>query len=354
MKQPKKCHHKSSGRAFIIIGGKFIYLGKWGSEKADEAYEREILKWRKSQDSDLKYTTTVGELCVAFMEHAKEFYRDQSGEQTGEANNYRYALRPLVSLFRNLQCSKLGPSKLTEVRGALAKVHVRQQVNNNLARIKRVFKWGVSQELVPVDTYLALQTVEGLKRSRSNVKESDPVRPVPIEDFLATLPYLTDPLSRLVQFQFYTGARPSEARLMTVGDITTTGEVWIYKPGNHKNAWRGKSRVICIGPKAQNVIMPFIEDSVSTAQYVFRPKGKINKPYSIHGMISSIRKACKKAKIEPWSPGQLRHNTATIVNSKFGDIDASRVVLGHSAKSTTEIYAERDLQKAAELMREIG
>lgn len=271
MKQPKKCHHKPSDRAYLKINGRRIYLGKWNSDEADEAYEREILKWKKSQDGSQEFNTTVGELCLAFMEHAEEFYRDETGNQTGEAANYKYALRPLVKLFRNVKCCQFGPSKLMTVRNELAKVHVRQQVNNNLARIKRVFKWGVSQELIPVEVFAALQTVEGLKRNRSAAKESEPVLPVPIDDFNKTLAYLTDPLSRLVQFQILTGARPSEARLLTVGDINTDGEVWLYKPNSHKNKWRGKERTVCIGPKAQAVIMPFVEDAVSGSQFVFRP-----------------------------------------------------------------------------------
>ncbi|QDT34081.1 tyrosine-type recombinase/integrase [Thalassoglobus polymorphus] len=354
MRQPKKCHHKASDRAYVKINGQRIYLGKWNSQEADDAYDRQILKWRKAKDSSQELTTTVGELCLAFMEHAEEFYRDDAGNQTGEANNYRYALRPLIKLFRNVKCYQFGPSKLIEVRDELAAVHVRQQVNNNLARIKRVFKWGVSQELIPVSVFAALQTVEGLKRSRSKAKESQPVLPVPIDDFNKTLPYLTEPLSRMVQFQILTGARPSEARLLKVGDINTEGEVWLYKPNSHKNKWRGKARIICIGPKAQAVIMPFVEDAVSGAQYVFTPSDSSNQPYSLHGMISSISKACRKAKVESWSPGRLRHNAATSINQAFGDLDASRVVLGHAEKTTTEIYAERDIQKAIEIAKQIG
>lgn len=354
MKQPKKCHHKSSDRAYVKINGRRIYLGKWNSEEADEAYELAILKWRKSQEGMREFETTVGELCLAFMKYADQFYRDEQGKPTGETNNYKYALRPLVALFRNVKCCQFGTSKLFEVRDELVKVHVRKQVNIHLARIKRVFKWGVSQEMLPVTTYTALQTVEGLQRSRSNAKESEPVLPVPIEDFKKTLPYLTDPLSRMVQFQILTGARPSEARLLKVGDINTEGEVWIYKPNSHKNKWRGKERTICIGPKAQTIIMPYVQDAISGSQFVFRPKSEVNKPYSLHGMISSISKACKKAKVDSWTSGRLRHNAATIINQTFGDLDASRVVLGHSEKTTTEIYAERDIQKAIEIARQIG
>jgi len=54
-----------------------------------------------------------------------------------------------------------------------------------------------------------------------------------------------------------------------------------------------------------------------------------------------------------WSPNRLRHNAATNLRRHFG-LEAARVVLGHSSASTTEIYAERDLSAAAEIMRAVG
>jgi len=54
-----------------------------------------------------------------------------------------------------------------------------------------------------------------------------------------------------------------------------------------------------------------------------------------------------------WSPNQLRHSAATDVRKRYG-LEAAQCVLGHSKADTTQIYAERDLQRAAEIMREVG
>jgi hypothetical protein len=54
-----------------------------------------------------------------------------------------------------------------------------------------------------------------------------------------------------------------------------------------------------------------------------------------------------------WSPNQLRHSAATAVRARFG-LEAAQVVLGHSKADVTQVYAERDLSKAREIMREIG
>ncbi len=55
----------------------------------------------------------------------------------------------------------------------------------------------------------------------------------------------------------------------------------------------------------------------------------------------------------PWSPNQLRHNAATMLRKYFG-IEAARVVLGHTSAAVTEIYAEVDERKAAEIMGQVG
>lgn len=54
-----------------------------------------------------------------------------------------------------------------------------------------------------------------------------------------------------------------------------------------------------------------------------------------------------------WHPNQLRHAAATEIRKRF-DLEASQVVLGHAAADVTQIYAERDLKKAAAVMAEVG
>ena len=54
-----------------------------------------------------------------------------------------------------------------------------------------------------------------------------------------------------------------------------------------------------------------------------------------------------------WRPNQLRHSTATDVRKRFG-LEAAQVTLGHAYADVSQIYAERDLNLAAEVMRKIG
>ena len=61
----------------------------------------------------------------------------------------------------------------------------------------------------------------------------------------------------------------------------------------------------------------------------------------------------KRAGVPHWHPNQLRHTKATEIRRDAG-LDAARVVLGHRSPQMTEVYAEIDVNKAAEVMARLG
>ena len=50
---------------------------------------------------------------------------------------------------------------------------------------------------------------------------------------------------------------------------------------------------------------------------------------------------------------QKMYSAATFLRKEFG-IEAARVVLGHSSAAVTEVYAELDRGKAADIMSQVG
>ena len=75
--------------------------------------------------------------------------------------------------------------------------------------------------------------------------------------------------------------------------------------------------------------------------------------YTRHSYRVAVQRACKRAGIPAWSPRQLRHTRATLIRQAYG-LEAAKAVLGHADTKITEIYAERDLELAMRIMREIG
>jgi integrase len=142
-------------------------------------------------------------------------------------------------------------------------------------------------------------------------------------------------------------------------DIDRTGEVWTYRPQRHKTEYCGHDRLIMIGPKAQEILRPFL--SRPEEQYCFCPReawqaGGYNPPgdcYRVSSYRVAVARACKRAGIKRWTPNQLRHTTATRIRGQFG-IEAAQAILGHADADVTLVYAEKDQKLAADVARAMG
>src|SRR5205809_64603 len=66
----------------------------------------------------------------------------------------------------------------------------RRTINTRIGRLKRVFRWAVSYELLPAPVYEALRAVPGLLRGRGEARDTEPIKPAPEADVRATLPFL--------------------------------------------------------------------------------------------------------------------------------------------------------------------
>jgi integrase len=122
---------------------------------------------------------------------------------------------------------------------------------------------------VPAATHQALCTLEPLKRGRSAARENPKVGPVPPRLLAAMRPHLSRPVGALVQL--LTGAPPGELLGLRPVDVEIdagTG-VWTFRPATHKLAYREHERVVYFGPRAQEILRPFLLDRPTTA-YCFR------------------------------------------------------------------------------------
>jgi integrase len=266
-------------------------------------------------------------------------------------------------------------------------------VNQRTQRLVRMFAWGVEEAMVPPQVHWGLKAVKGLKKGRSGVRESEPVKPVPDAFVDAIRPHVSRQVWAMVELQRLSGMRPGEVCIMRTIDVDTSGRVWIYTPKTHKTEHHGKERQIYLGPAAQEVLRPWFRPELTA--YLFSPREAMDerqakrrqdrrtpltpsqrgrkrkakpkrspgerygpKAYQ-HAVLFGIRKANREAErignspIPEWHPNQLRHNAGTRLRREFG-LDTARAVLGHSTPVVTEVYAELDGAKAAEAMERVG
>ena len=218
-KVPSYCRHKHSGQAVVRVGGHDHYLGQYGSPQSHEGYERLISAWRSGRlESTVASKVSnavdlsINELILAFWRYA-EIHYVKDGQPTGELDNLRASLPPLRRLFGHSPASDFGPKALKSVREEMiSSGNCRNYINSSINRIKRVFRWGVSEELVAPSIYEALRAVPGLRAGRTRARESAPVRSIPVRVVEATLAQLSPVVGAMVRFQLLTGCRPQEVR----------------------------------------------------------------------------------------------------------------------------------------------
>ena len=115
---PKLRHHKATGQAYVVLNGKAIYFGRYGSPEVVEDYHRTLAEWHAAGKSSLSVydDMTLTELVARFWVHVESYYRSPDGKPTSEQDSLRYALRPLLKLYGNTNASAFGPRSLRAVQ----------------------------------------------------------------------------------------------------------------------------------------------------------------------------------------------------------------------------------------------
>ena len=374
--------HKPTNQAVVTIDGRDFYLGVYNSSKSRAEYDRLIAEWL-SNGRSLPGGPTVNELLLAYLLHAEGYYR-KDGKPTRELENIKHAVRPLRKLYGHTLAREFGPLALKSLRASMIEGGLcRNEVNKRIGKIARIFRWAVENELVPANVHHGLKAVSGLKKGRTEARESEPVRPVPEAHVEAVRPFVASQVWSMIELQRLTGMRPGEVCQMRTCDIDRSDKVWSYRPRTHKTEHHGRSREIPLGPRAQAIVEPWLKTDKDL--YLFSPREALEerwteqrrnrkspmtpsqrtrtrKPdpkrtpgevYDPKSYYHAIRYGCGKAAVPNWHPNQLRHNAATWLRKEFS-LDVARVILGHSSPAVTEVYAEVDREKAVSVMERVG
>ena len=285
LRVPKSYHHKPSGQDVVILrdaSGKrrSVFLGLHGTPAAARRYREVIaahlagepvLAVRESRRMPASDWPSVGHLCAAYLLHAGRYYRDADGKPTGEVTHATIAFRLLLQLHRDTPTDRVTIRDLLNVRQALVDLREqhehgrsapnglsRRTINDRMARIKRLFRWGVEQGSVPDAVRHEVSALRGLPKGRSGVHDNPPVEAVPWPLVASVLLHLVPTVRAAVEVQWWSGMRPAEVLAMTRRQLDTSGETWLYKLARHKGTWRGKERIVALGPKAQAVLRPLL------------------------------------------------------------------------------------------------
>tara|TARA_R110002111_G_scaffold244674_1_gene306917 strand:+ start:114 stop:1361 length:1248 start_codon:yes stop_codon:yes gene_type:complete len=382
-------------------------LGVYNSPESLEMYHNLIAKWEASNrclprivkpDEQDQTGPSVSAVCLEYIRWAKEYYSSR------ETETIRSAIRILRKYHGTEPANSIGPVKLRALREVVIGSEYdwsRNYTNAQMSRIKRMFKWAASRELIPITTHQSISTLESLKRGRCKARETEKIGSVDPSVVAQTMPFLNHQVAAMVELQLLTGARPGEIVIMRPCDIDRSGDVWIYIPSKHKTEHLNKSRTIYIGPQAQKIIQQFLnrdqysylfspieaeedrrkrefEARVTPLSYgnkrgdnkKLNPQKRPGAHYTTNSYMRAIHKACTHAwpipqgmpiqgkaqwvKDHRWSPNMLRHTASTIIRAKHG-LEAAQLMLGHSSAMVTDaVYADRDQTKLMDIARDVG
>ena len=229
---PSYRHHKPSGQAVVTLNAKDHYLGPWQSDSSRAEYKRLLAEWIAAGKTTTATAIeswagiTVAELLTAYLTEAETAYQ-KNGQPTSHLHNIKDGIIPLRELYAKEPVATFSPLKRKAVREMFVKRGLcRSTINKHIGTIKRIFKWGTENELVPATVFHALQAVSGLRRGRSAAKESVPVKPVPEAYVEAALAHVSLQVAAMVRLQQLTGMRPGEVTIMRGCDLDTSGRVW--------------------------------------------------------------------------------------------------------------------------------
>ena len=189
---PKYSLHKPTGQAKVRFGGKTVYLAKYKSPESKEAYDKFIANLPKPGQEVVTIASSnivplIGEVVLKYQAYAEKYYA-RDGVPTGEHVTIRCALRPLTRRFAALPVNEFKPDKLELVQEDMIKLgRSRSYINKSCNIIRRCFKWCVKKGFVTGETFMALKAVDGLKRGRSEARETAPIGPVDDQTVQAVL-----------------------------------------------------------------------------------------------------------------------------------------------------------------------
>ena len=382
--------HKVSGQGIVTLTDavsgqrKDFLLGTHNSKESRIEYARLLSEWEargRLLDQPAATDLTIAELLLRFMKYAVGYY----GENTKEHSHFEKTIAPLIATYPHRLARDFGPAELKVVRQRMIDHHdwSRKIINRRVGRIKFIWKWAAEDGLVPPSTWHGLLVVRGLWAGKSRARELEDRKPVPDEIVAMTLPHLPRHVAGLVRFMQLTGVRPSEACKLRMCDVDTSGEVWIYRPSEHKNAWRGQARHVGVGPEAQKLLAEFVV-GLKPEEFVFSPfrqreelfaakraarKTKVQPSqlnrrkknakkipgaaFTSESLSQAILRTCKTHGIPTWCPYQLRHAAGVRARRKLG-LDAAQALLGHRTVGMTEHYSKLSVEDVKKVAGEIG
>ena len=380
---PGICWHRALQRWYMTLDGKQFYLSGRTERtptpppEVQAAYDRTLSRWlaeRAVLPEPCAPDPTLDELWLSYLavvEAGPKYHKD--GKPTSQIQLIKDACRVAARLFGTEPARDFGPLKLEIVRAEFVKAGwTRETVNAAVTRIRRMFRWAVSRELIAETTYRALKSLPDLTRAE-HPHEQRQIGDVPDAVLEETCRHLPPTLASMVRVHRLIGCRAQEIVCARTCDFNTEADkgnaecrmqnaeleavrCWLFTPSESKT---GES--YWVGPRAQAILLPLLRPDDPEA-YIFSTRRKNGRQrtngkgcWTTNSYGLRIARTCQKHGIPHWSPNQVRHAAAEEARQKHpARLEAAQSRLRHSKMSTSEIYAHRLDVLGRDVARQLG
>ena len=158
---PRYCRQKEIGRpdrAYVVIAGKRLTLGNYGSPESYERYTKAI---NESAEKPIPAPApSAPTIAVLIANYFVFIIEKHGGEKANEVVHSRQVFRILRRTHGDILAKDFGPKAYQAVRRAMIdKGWSRGYIGDQCQRIKRLIAWGVAEELLPPGARHALDAV---------------------------------------------------------------------------------------------------------------------------------------------------------------------------------------------------
>lgn len=277
---------------------------------------------------------TVEQLAASYLASVRARCSPRRREPNNTAKNVEAALRPLRELYGDSLACELGPRHVRVLQLALSRRGLAARtINDRVAWIRSMVRWGVSMEMLGPERLAALQALPAVRPTQDGTVRRPPVGAADPADVEDAMPYLRGVTGDVVAWLRLTGARAGEAAALHAAYIERVDGLLFAAPPQHKTAWRGQETAIAMGPRATEIV----ERRLRPGLHVFRTHS--GGSYSSSTLTQAIRRGVQRALADgsirrPWSAHQLRHLACTECSSIAGEQVAQRLLRHRHARTT--------------------
>ena len=348
-------------------------------------------------------TVTVGELLDRYVAHVSKTGR--SIREGKEHPDLRFIRRVQVFLnpYKDWPAGDFGPDDLQDARDAMlaheythgkkTKRYTRRGINDTIKWIRKIWRWAMGRQLITAEQMQGLEELGSLRMGDTDAPDNAKRKRVTKKEFEKVVGEVSSVVGDMLQLIWLTAMRPYEVCDMRPYDILRDDpDCWIYIPGRdrtpvgkHKATRHERVKVIPLTKPAQRILAARIKD-FSSKEYIFSPAEAVDdflaekaanrktplscgnrpgtnqrkhpmiqpgKKYTSDSLCDACKRGCRRAKVEPFVPYDLRRTMATGTRSALGK-EAAKVLLGHARTDTTDIYLLEEVQEAIKVAKQLA